>query len=238
MAFKKGHPKYERHRDDGLDNPEYREKQAEVMSRMEREFPLMFLDMNDAQERFFRVRNRFGRVPLRRLFEAGNKEGKTYAGLAEDISYAVGYRCWLPEDDRDHKLNIRVPNIGLIGCETKIHSVAEKLEPALRMLVPKTCRPVFKPGPNGVLSSVILPYGVYGEKCGSRFYLRSYDERPETFEGIDFDWVHWDEPPPEKVFLAAERGKIVTNAPSWFTMTPLKEPWIYERFSSKAAVCV
>lgn len=171
-------------------------------------------------------------------FAGGLINHNTYAGLAEDISYAVGYRCWLPPDDPDHKINIKVPNIGLIGCETKIHSVAEKLEPVLRVLVPRTCQPVFKPGPNGVLSSVILPYGPYGEKCGSKFYLRSYDERPETFEGIDFDWEHWDEPPPERVFLAAERGKIVTNAPSWFTMTPLKEPWIYERFSSKAAVCV
>lgn len=218
--------------------PEYHEKIVEVQGRLLRDFPLLFLDMNDAQERFIRVKNRFGRTPLRRLFEAGNKLGKTYGGLAEDISYAVGYRCWLPPDDPDYKIAIRVPNIGLVGCETKIHSVSEKLEPVLRVIVPKTCQPRFKPGPNGVLSMVELPYGPFGEKCGSRFYLRSYDERPETFEGIDFDWVHWDEPPPQKVFLAAERGKMVTNAPSWFTMTPLKEPWIYELFSSKAAICV
>ncbi len=341
---------------------------SEIDARLLREYPLMFLEMNDAQERFIRVRNRFGRTPKRRIFEAGNKVGKclTYStlietpdgevsvgslfekgkpfrvyawdgqkkvvadagapfkkegvhrcyriemsdgrwveaadlhrilcddgayrnvfelaafflcvqdnhiisikpvksqvvydftvekyhnyfagglihhnseiGIAEDIAYSVGYRAWLPSDDPDHKVNVKVPNIGLIACETMMHSVAEKIEPTLRKLIPKTCQPVFKPGSAGILIKVTLPYGCYGEKCGSTIYIRSYDQRADSFEGIDYDgYVHWDEPPPLDMFRAVERGKMVANADSWFTMTPLKQAWVYDLFSSKAAVVV
>jgi phage terminase large subunit-like protein len=214
-----------------FDNPE-------LYNRMLREFPLLFLEMNDAQERFIRVKNRFGNTPKRRLFEGGNKIGKTWIGLAEDIAYSVGYRCWLPPDDPDHKVDIKVPNIGLIGCETMMHSVAEKIEPMLKQLIPKTCQPVFKPGPTGILIRVKLPFGIYGEKCGSEIHVRSYDQRPDTFEGIDFEYVHYDEPPPNPIYTAVERGKVVTNASSWLTMTPLKEPWVYDQLSMKAATIV
>lgn len=213
------------------------EKQREMDAQMLREFPLLFLEMNDAQSRFVRVKNRFGRTPKRRLFEAGNKIGKTHIGIAEDIAYSVGYRCWLPPDDPDYKVDVAVPNSGLIACETLMHSVAEKIEPTLRLLIPKTCQPVYKPGPTGILIRVTLPYGVYGEKCGSVIHIRSYDQNPSTFEGIDYSgYVHWDEPPKENIYTAVERGKVVTNAPSWLTMTPLKEPWVYDRLSMRAAI--
>jgi phage terminase large subunit-like protein len=124
----------------------------------------------------------------------------------------------------------------MLGCETYKHSVAEKIEPMLRWLVPSTCQPVFKPGPTGVLNILTLPFDAKGGKCGSKMHIRSYDEQASTYEGQDYDFQHWDEPPPEDILVAAERGKIVTNAPSWFTMTPLKSPFIFDRFSSRAAI--
>ena len=86
---------------------------------------------------------------------------------------------------------------------------------------------------------MILHRGCYGERCGSTIYIRSYVERPDSFEGIDYDgFVHWDEPPPLGVFKAVERGKVVSNAASWFTMTPLKEPWVLSMLSSRAATVI
>lgn len=208
----------------------------ELNSRLDEQFPLFFIEMNDAQNRFIRCKNSQGKTPKRRIFEAGNKVGKTLIGLAEDIAHMMGYRPWLLPDDPDYLIEIKVPNIGLVGCETYKHSVAEKIEPMLRWLVPSTCQPVFKPGPTGVLNILTLPFAAKGQKCGSKMYIRSYDEEASSFEGIDYDWEHWDEPPPEKILTAAERGKIVTNAPSWFTMTPLKEPYIHEKFSIRAAI--
>ena len=211
---------------------------AELDAKIKAEYPLYFLEMNSRQDVFVRVKNEFARTPKRRLFEAGNKQGKTYAGCAEDLAHGMGFRPWLKPEDPDHKIEIKRPNIGMIGCETHKHSVAEKIEPLLRWLTPKVCLPVFKPGPTGVLSKLTLTNDALGKKLGSIIYIRSYDEEPASFEGIDYDWIHWDEPPPEDIFKAAERGKVVTNAPSWFTMTPLKEPWIYDMLTLRAATVV
>lgn len=208
----------------------------EVHGRLEKEYPLFFIEMNDAQSRFIRVKNHKGLTPKRRIFEAGNKIGKTMAGLAEDLSHMMGFRAWLAADDPDYKIDIQVPNIGMIGCETYKHSVAEKIEPMLRWMTPINCQPVFKPGPTGVLNVLTLPFDCKGGKCGSKLYIRSYDEHPSSFEGIDYHFIHWDEPPPEAIWLAAERGKVVTNAPSWYTMTPLKEAWLYTKLSQRAAI--
>lgn len=210
--------------------------QAEIDRELERQFPLMFFEMLEPQERFIRVKNSKGRTPRRRIFEAGNKCGKTEIGVAEDIAHMMGFRPWLDEDDPDYKIDIPVPNIGLVIGETMIHSIGEKIEPTFRRLIPKTCVPVFKAGPTGTSISVTLTYDWKGKKCGSKAYFRSNDQRADTFEGIDFHWIHGDEPPDEKVLTAAERGKVVSNAPSWFTMTPLKNPYFFDRYSSRAAI--
>lgn len=217
------------------------ETEEEIQSRKEKEamlmneLPLFFMTMNRAQRPFIRYKNKFGRTPKRRLMENGNKCGKTRAGIAEDIAHSIGCRPWLKDTDPDYKIDIQLPNSGLIGCETIAHSVAEKIEPELRRLIPKHLNPIFKPGPQGTLMRVIIPVDLDGKKLGSVIHLRSYDQLPDDFEGLDYHWIHWDEPPPEKILNAAERGKIVTNAPSWFTMTPLKEPYIYDKYSLHAA---
>lgn len=215
-------------------SPELEARQKEIDEEIIRENPIYFFEMNRAQRQFVRVKNPEGTTPKRRLFEAGNKIGKTEQGICEDIAHAIGFRPWLKETDPDYKINVKVPNNGLIGCETMMHSVPEKIDPTLKRLIPKVCKPIFKLGPTGITIRVTLTYDVYGKKCGSVIHIRSYDQRPDTFEGIDFDWIHWDEPPPKDILQAAERGKVVTNAPSWFTMTPLKEPHIYDSFSLKA----
>lgn len=209
--------------------------QAELDAELIRRFPLCFFEMLEPQDRFIRIKTGKGRTPKRRIFEAGNKAGKTEIGCAEDIAHCFGFRPWLDEDDPDYKIDIKVPNVGLICGETIAHSISEKIEPTLRRLIPSICNPQWKSGPTGVLMRIDLPFNSLGKKCGSRIFIRSYDQRPDTFEGIDYDWIHFDEPPPIKHLNAIERGKVVSNAPSWFTMTPLKEPHIFDRFSSRAA---
>ncbi len=201
-------------------------------------YPLMFFQMHEGQARFVRCKNSKGRTPRRRIGEAGNKWGKTEVGVAEDISHMMGFRPWLRPDDPDYKIDIKVPNIGLVIGETIMHSIAEKIVPTFRKLVPDYCKAIFKPGPTGIPISMTLPIDVYGGKCGSTCYFRSYDQQAKTFAGIDFAWAHFDEPPPEDVLLEIERGKIVTNAPSWYTMTPLSQAYFYTMFSSRAGIRV
>jgi len=161
------------------DKPKWTEEQGELLKM---ELPLYFMTMNRAQRPFIRYKNKEGRTPKRRLLEHGNKAGKTRIGIAEDIAHAIGIRPWLDENDPDYKVNVKLPNSGLIGCETMVHSVAEKIEPELRRLIPKHCNPVFKPGAQGTLMRVTIPNDLDGKKLGSVIHLRSYDQSPDDFE--------------------------------------------------------
>ena len=195
---------------------------------------LAWLRMNRIQEPFIRAKNRNGKTPRRRILELGEKSGKTRVGLCEDIAHAMGFRPWLEEEDPDYKISIVVPNHGLIGCETMAQSVEAKIRPELEELIPAHCGPVWKNDTTGALKSVTLKYDYMGRSCGSTMHIRSYNQPADSFRGIDPHWNHWDEPPPRDILIASERGKVVTNAPSWFTMTPLKEAYIYDMFSVKA----
>ena len=190
--------------------------------------------MNRIQEPFIRIKNKDGRTPRRRILETGEKTGKTRIGICEDLAHAMGFRPWLDENDPDYKISIRVPNHGLIGCETMAQSVEAKIRPELEALIPSHCGPQWKNDTTGALKSVTLKYDYIGRACGSTIHIRSYNQPADSFRGIDPDWSHWDEPPPRDILIASERGKVVTNAPSWFTMTPLKEAYVYDMFSVKA----
>jgi phage terminase large subunit-like protein len=190
--------------------------------------------MNRVQEPFIRARNKFGRTPRRRILEAGEKVGKTRIGISEDLAHSFGFRPWLDASDPDYKINIQVPNHGLVGCETMAQSVEAKIRPEFEALIPAHCGPQWKNDTTGALKSITLRYDYLGRQCGSTIHIRSYNQPAESFRGIDPHWNHWDEPPPRDILIASERGKVVTNAPSWFTMTPLKEAYIYDMFSLKA----
>ncbi len=167
-------------------------------------------------------------------YAAGMIHHNTRIGITEDIAHAMGFRPWLEESDPDYKIPVRIPNHGLIGCETMAQSVEAKIRPELEALIPQHCGPQWKNDTTGALKSVTLKYDYAGKLCGSTMHIRSYNQPADSFRGIDPDWNHWDEPPPRDILIASERGKVVTNAPSWFTMTPLKEAYIYDMFSVKA----
>jgi len=113
-------------------------------------------------------------------------------------------------------------------------SVMQKIWPTLKELIPSTAIYTPKKNPMGQYTQLKFATDPLGSKCESEIYVRSYDQEADSYEGIDYNWIHWDEPPPQATLQAAERGKVVTNAPSWFTMTPLKEAYIYDDYSLKA----
>ena len=220
--------------------PDYKEKliadfeSGKLEEQLQETFPLGLLEMNPVQESFVRIKNRFGRTPKTRLLEAGNQSGKTMIGVAEDVAHAMGFRPWLAREDADYRIPIKVPNVGMVGCEVAGQTLAQRIEPLFMELVPKFCQPQVSRYSDGSLKSLTLTYDYNGKPCGSTIHFRSYVQPAESYEGLIFHWMHWDEPPPRAVLTAAERGKMSTNAPSWFTMTPLKEPYIYDIFSLKA----
>lgn len=195
---------------------------------------LAFLRMNRVQESFIRCKNGRGRTPKTRLLEAGNQSGKSTIGVAEDIAHSWGFRPWLQKNDPDYRIQIKVPNNGMVGCEVAGQSLAQNIEPLFMRYIPKFCEPQITRYSDGSMKSLTFTYDFEGKVCGSTIHFRSYVQPAESFEGVVLDWIHWDEPPPRPILNAAERGKMSTNAPSWLTMTPLKEPYIYDLFTLHA----
>jgi phage terminase large subunit-like protein len=205
-----------------------------VEASVEQSMKLAFLQMNRVQEAFVRIKNPQGRMPRTRIFEAGNQSGKTVIGVAEDLAHAMGFRPWLKKTDPDYRIRIKVPNSGLVGCEVAGQNLIQRLEPLFNEFIPAHCEPEPTRYSDGSLKSIYLKYDYNGNKCGSTIHFRSYVQSADSFEGVLSDWLHWDEPPPQAILNAALRGGMATNAPRWLTMTPLKEPYIYDLFSLHA----
>lgn len=60
--------------------------------------------------------------------------------------------------------------------------------------------------------------------------IESYKHSKIGAESSDYDFIHVDEPVPEKMFKAHSRGLMDRDGKSWFTCTPLDEMWINDAF--------
>ena len=207
---------------------------SKVEAKVVESLRLYYLQMNRAQEPFVRVKNARGRMPRTRLFESGNQVGKTTIGVAEDIAHAMGFRPWLDEGDPDYRIPIILPNNGIMGCEVAGQTLTQRIEPEFMGLIPKYCMPDVTRYSDGSIKSLYLTCNFKGEPCGSTIHFRSYVQPADTWEGVISHWVHFDEPPPRDILTAATRGLMSTNGPSWYTMTPLKEAYIYDLLSLHA----
>lgn len=84
-----------------------------------------------------------------------------------------------------------------------------------------------KPGTDGIIEVVEFVNG-------SRMFLGSYSQESASHEGTAWHAVHFDEPPPRKMWIAIRRGLLDFMANVWFTLTPLSCPWIYNELYQNA----
>lgn len=159
-----------------------------------------------------------------RLFSGANQTGKTTAGANEALFHATGlYPDWYPQNKR-----ILTPNRGRIIGEEFAKWDGKVLEPKLFEWLPKSLltRPP-KRTVKGALEEVFVRHVSGGE---SSFDIMTHEQDPDVFEGWTGHWVWFDEPPPKHIFNSCKRGLMFYKGRAWFTMTPIKEPWIYNDF--------
>ncbi len=163
-----------------------------------------------------------------------NKVGKTRIGSALVHSWGMGYEAWNPVPDTfegavrvgdkffmPSSLGIRPPvDIRITGEDWEEH-VGNTL---IRELKAFALPGLYETKKNNV--------GVEAhwtnKKNGSTFSLMTYKQDPSLFESfLGHGW--WpDEPPPESIWGPMSRALFTTGGKVFMSMTPIKEPWIYD----------
>jgi hypothetical protein len=190
--------------------------------------PPGILRLNKAQTEFLLCTRSDGKLPKRIILRGHNKAGKTAIVVIRCVCFAVGKHPFLPKDHPLYDLTqfVPIPNQGMIVGEKLTQSIQHKIIPEFRKWIPEICQPVYKKNPQGIPTQITLQYDLDGNPLGSVIFCRSLDQEPSSFEGIDYEYVLYDEPPNEKVYVAAERGLVATGGYSMIAMTHLKEVWI------------
>lgn len=189
-----------------------------------------------------------------RLAHGTNRSGKTTAGGAEDVSLCLGFHPWmLPSALKEHPISYLMSHMELIPkeCLTRFKPPVKGLvieddwdtvdeiltvgtaERAgkLKLLIPDDA--LVAPPKKNALGHICK----YEFKNGSILQIdteRSFINDPLSFEGKDYDFVHYDEPKCRDLRVAVGRGLVDTNGIEMFTMTALAEPWIYNEVYLKA----
>ena len=78
-----------------------------------------------------------------------------------------------------------------------------------------------------------VPY-VFYFKSGAELHLGSYDQEADSFEGPLWNGICFDEPPPREIYVACRRGTMRTKGWMMFTMTPLRNMWVYDEIHMPA----
>lgn len=149
-----------------------------------------------------------------RMLVTGNRGGKSECVVMETAWLALGIHPY-------HK--IPVPNKGKLYGES-FPVIMETLWPKFEKWIPKSALAAKRP----------LVYNQMGHLIGINWAngsvtkIGSYDQEVGKAEGSDWDYIGFDEPPPRDLYIANFRGIVDRGGKMFFSMTPLKEPWIYD----------
>ena len=172
-----------------------------------------------------------------RYARTGNRFGKSEMGAAEDISFALGYRPWIPEGDPYRTLGLPShPTKGLIvttdwdkSKEVFTEQEGTNLGKLFRYIPDnKLGRPTRNH--SGAIDRIPVKHISGGWSIIHLDTVKSYKQNPLGQESSVWDWAHIDEPIPEGMWKAIVRGLTDRGGRAWFTCTPLSEPWIDEAF--------
>lgn len=156
-----------------------------------------------------------------RLLIGGNRVGKSTTGIVEDVAHLNGFR------HDGSKTNLPKPPVKGVIVVNDRAKIETTIMPKIRELCPDDWIAHIKNGTDGLPS--ILTW-----KNSSKLYLTSYAQDVKSQEGVDWDFAHFDEPPPRPMWIAVRRGLLDRKGRAWFTMTAIACPWIHKELYMKA----
>ena len=162
------------------------------------------------------------KFPRFRVFQGGNRSGKTEAGCLEALAFALGYRPW-----DGTKTPIPAPNKGRVIGSSYLDGLKKVVEPKIAGLWPEGIIAKKKVGQQGAIIELTL-------QNGSTIDFLSCEQESDKHEGADRDWIWVDEPLPRDHWIANTRGLVDRGGYAWMTLTPLSEAWILDEVIVKA----
>lgn len=172
------------------------------------------------------------------MVRAGNRFGKSHMGCAEDCGWVLGERVWYPVGDPCRTAGIpRHPVKGLVITTDwdKVDEIwtSERGDNPGKLwkFLPSDSVVSKKRNHSGAIETVEIRSQIHSGTSLLRFdTVKSFMSNPQGVESSDWDFIHVDEPCPEKMFKGAARGLMDRGGSVWFTLTPLREPWINDFF--------
>lgn len=196
-------------------------------ARLQKDYGLVFYRPHEKQDRFHRAG-----AFKHRLWESGNRSGKSTGGVSEDCSHLKGERPFYKETDPARTVGIRPPpNKGLVITTDwdkvdEIFTSQRGTEGKLWQMLPRGFVRSTRRNHSGAIELIECVNG-----STLRFdTVKSWQTNPQGSESSDWDFIHIDEPCPEGQYKAQARGLLDRGGKDWFTLTPLTEPWIHDMF--------
>lgn len=169
----------------------------------------------------------------RRLVTAGNRFGKSHMGCAEDCAWLYGERVWYPKGSVERTTGLPgrpVKGLVITIDWDQVDSVwtSERGDSPgkLWQLLPSDFVKSKRRNHSGAISVVECMNG----SLLAFDTVKSWKSNPLGSESLDWDFIHVDEPCPEKMFKAHSRGLVDRGGHAWFTLTPLEQVWILDMF--------
>lgn len=151
-----------------------------------------------------------------RVYIGGNRSGKTTGGIAEDIYWLTGRH--------PYRVTPEPPVAGRIVSVDFLNGVSKIIKPELaRWLPPSELKGgSWSTAYNSELRTLTLENDSFVE-------FMSYDQDLDKFAGTSRDFVHFDEEPPQDIFLENKTRLIDRGGSLWITMTPVEGmTWVYD----------
>lgn len=176
----------------------------------------------------------------RRFVFAGNRFGKSHAGVLEDYAWCIGERRWYPEGSPFRRRGIPARGVkGLVIAQTwdKIDEMFtnEGVGGSPKGKMMDLCPSMFitkKVKDNvGRITRLHFRYTLDGRVRDSVLHfatVKSFLNNELSLESSDWDFIHVDEPIPRDMWIAVSRGLVDRQGSAWFLLTPLSEAWIHD----------
>lgn len=159
----------------------------------------------------------------KKLYIGGNRSGKTTGGVCEAIWRATNRHPFRPD------LNALGPTRGRVIAVDFINGVEKIIFPQYKQWIYPSA---LRGGSWDTAYDKLLRTLHFSN--GSTIEFMSYDQDLDKFAGTSRHWVHFDEEPPQSIYIENMARLIDTDGDFWITMTPVEGmTWVYDDLYEK-----